>query len=155
MIGRLHGEIEQHTLWIFAGWLRVSFGSDDASVEAWEWSSERVAVFEAEFSPWAWVLSGVCLSPSTKNRESKSGFGNASGASVSSKILSEDTCKSLEMRIIQFFNMCNTVNTNETDELTAFSMRLAFCTFMDIRKPEKEKYAPSLANSGTISAEPK
>lgn len=42
-----------------------------------------------------------------------------------------------------------------TFELTDFSIFFALAGFMDIRNPEKEKYAPSLARVGTISAEPK
>lgn len=66
---------------MLAGWLSVSFGNIEASVTAWDESEVEDEV----------VLSAREVSPSTKKREFMFDFGSASGASVSNKILSEET----------------------------------------------------------------
>ena len=66
---------------IFAGWLSVSFGNIESSLDEPEVNGVL----------WSRICSGREASPSTKKRESMFELGRASGASVSNKILSDDT----------------------------------------------------------------
>ena len=83
---------EIHTLWIFAGWLRVSFGNFEPSAKTWDESPSEEPQVGGDVVIWAWRSSSVReVSPSTKWRESTFDIGRASGASVSNKILSKGT----------------------------------------------------------------
>lgn len=76
---------------MLAGWLSVSFGNIEASVTTWDELVGEESEVEDDVVLWRWISSAREVSPSTKKREFMFDFGSASGASVSTKILSEET----------------------------------------------------------------